>query len=96
MGRAVATRLALGAQRDATWAPAGWVTYGALWGDRAEFLTGEGRRPVIPTWAIGLRGAALRFQQDFGVVSLLEVGAGTNFGGGLWLDLTVFQAAVSF
>jgi len=95
-GNALATRFALGLTRGGTWAPAGWLSYGALWGDRLEFIAGNEGRPVIPTWAVGVRGSALRFRQDFGVVSLLELGAGSNFAGGVWLDVTILQAAVTF
>ena len=95
-GNVLATRLALGLTRGGNWAPAVWLTYGALWGNRLEFISGDDGRPVIPTWAVGVRASALRFRQDFGIVSLLELGAGSNFAGGVWLDVTVLQAAVTF
>jgi hypothetical protein len=96
LGNTVMSRVALGAQRPGTWSPAAFGTFGALFGDRVEFLTGDGRRPPIPTWALGLRVAALRFRLREGTVSLVEAGAGTDFGGGLWLELTIIQAGVRF
>jgi hypothetical protein len=54
-GNAVSTRLAAGVQRDGTWSPAAWISWGTLWGERMEFLHGDGRRPGIPSWSLGLR-----------------------------------------
>lgn len=94
LGNAVSTRLALGAQRQGTWSPAAWLSVSVLWGDRLEFLQGDGRRPSIPSWALGLRGSALRFSMPFGVFSALEPGIGTNFASGVWLELSIVQLAV--
>jgi hypothetical protein len=96
LGNTVATRLSWGIQRDAVWAPAVWATLGTVWGERMEFLTGDGRRPPIPTWALGLRGSVLRFSHRFGTIQLLELGAGTNFGSGVWFGLTVLEAGMRF
>lgn len=96
LGNTLSTRLAAGVQRHATWAPAGFLTFGALWGERTEILTGDGTRPAIPTWAVGLRGAPLRFAGALGVISMLEPGIGTDFGGGLWIELTLVQAGARF
>jgi hypothetical protein len=96
LGNATATRLAIGVQRHGQWTPAGWLTLGALWGDRLEFLSGDGRRPAIPSWSLGIRGSPLRFTSALGVISALEPGIGTDLNGGLWLELTVLQAGVWF
>lgn len=96
LGNPLATRLALGAQRKGTYAPAGWVTFGAVWGDRIQTLTGDGSRPAAVSWAIGIRGSPLRFAGEHGAISVLEPGIATDFTGGLWLELTLAQASVSF
>ena len=96
LGNTIMSRFAVGAERPGTWSPAAFATFGALFGDRVEFLTGDGRRPSIPTWALGLRAAALRFRLKEGTVSLAEAGVGTDFAGGLWLELTLVQAGVRF
>jgi hypothetical protein len=96
MGNAVTTRLAFGMQTGERWVPALWATFATLWGERLEFLTGDGRRPAIPTWSLGIRGAALRFAGEIGTISALEPGIGTDFSGGLWLELTLLQAGARF
>lgn len=93
MGNAWVVRAAAGVQHDARWCPAAWLTLGTLWGDRIERIGADARRPAIPTWALGVRASPLRFGGPSGVVSALEIGAATDFGGGLWLELTVLQAA---
>ena len=95
LGTTTSTRLALGLQRAGEWTPAAWIALGTLWGDRLEFLTGDGRRPPIPSWSIGVRGSPLRFTSALGTISVLEPGIGTDLGGGVWLELTVLQAGVS-
>ncbi len=92
LGQAWLTRVAVGYQRDEGWCPAGWLTLGGLWGDRVEHIGSDALRPAIPTWALGVRGAPLRFGGDAGVVSALEVGVATNFTGSLWLELTLLRA----
>jgi hypothetical protein len=91
-GNAVAARAALGVQQDGEWSPALGLTFSALFGDRIEFLTGEGQRPPHPAWSVGLRAAPLRFGGTLGEVSLLEPGVATDFSGALWLDLTLLRA----
>lgn len=95
LSNAAATRWAVGMQRSGWWAPAGWLTCGALWGERVEFLTADGRRPPVPTWSVGVRAAPLRFAGERGVVTLLEPGIATDFQGGMWLELTVMQVGLS-
>jgi hypothetical protein len=95
LGNTVAIHLLAGLQRSGTFCPAAWLGAGALIGDRLEFLTDEGTRPVFPTWAVGVRGAPLRYQQEFGVFSVLELGAALDFAGGSWLELTVLRVAIS-
>jgi hypothetical protein len=96
LGNPVATRFALGVQRDAAWAPAAFGTINVLWGDRIEFVTGDGRGPARPSWALGVRGCPLRFISAVGQVSLLEPGIATDFQGALWLELSVIQVGASF
>lgn len=96
MGNTVAWRTAVGLERQGTWAPAAWATIGVILGDRVEVLAEDGRRPPLPTWAAGVRGSALRFRNESGFVSIAELGVGTDFGGGLWLELTILEAGARF
>lgn len=94
LGNALSTRLAVGAQHDGTWSPAGWLTLGALYGERTEFLAGDGRRPSIPSWSLGVRAAPLRFGGASGVFSALVPGIGIDFANGLWLELALIQLSL--
>lgn len=96
LGNALSTRLAIGAQWDATWSPAAWLTTTALFGDRLEFLTTDGQRPAVPSCAVGVRVSPLRFRNEIGVISTLEPSIATDLNGGLWLDLTLLQAGTTF
>ena len=97
LGNAFDTRLAAGAQLEVgSWVPAAWIAGGALWGDRLEFLAGSGARPGRPSWTIGLRLSPLRFAARGTAISALEPGIGTDFAGGLGLELNVFQLATRF
>jgi hypothetical protein len=94
LGNSFATRLAVGAQHaTGHWTPAAWVSFGALWGDRMEFLTGAGERPAAPAVSLGLRLSPVRIATDGISVSALEPGVGTDFTGGIWLELGVLQIA---
>jgi hypothetical protein len=93
MGNALATRAALGYQRDGWWSPAAWGTFNLLWGDRIEKLSDEGRRPARPSLGLGARVSPLRFLGAHGSLSALEPGLALNTGGGLWLELTLLQVA---
>ncbi len=93
LGQAWVVRVAAGVQRDAAWSPAAWLSLGTLWGDRVEHLGADPERPPIPTWALGVRASLLRFADATGIVSVLEAGIGTDFGGSLWLELTLLQAS---
>ncbi len=95
-GNVLSTRIALGAQWGDRWSPAAWLTAGALFGDRLEFLTDEGQRPAVPTWAVGVRVSPLRFVNARALIAALEPGIATDFSGGLWLELTVLQAGAAF
>lgn len=93
-GNAIATRLAIGYQRDGRWTPAIFGTFNLLWGQRTEVLSSMGQRPVAPVWAVGLRGAPLRFQNLRGYVSALEVGYGIGPDQGTSLELTILAAGI--
>jgi hypothetical protein len=95
-GNIVSTRAAFGAQWHGVWSPAAWLTFGALFGDRLEFLTNDGTRPAIPSWAIGLRASPLRYVSEDGHVSLLEPGLATDLSGGMWIELSVLQVGATF
>jgi len=75
-GNAVSTRLAAGYKRNGTWAPAILGNVSLLWGGRTEVLLEDGQRPVSPVAVLGLRLAGLRFENDKGFVSALELGFG--------------------
>ncbi len=75
-GNAVSTRLAAGYKRSGTWAPAILGNVSLLWGGRTEVLLENGQRPVSPVAVVGLKVAGLRFENDKGFVSALELGFG--------------------
>ncbi|HEX2677787.1 MAG TPA: hypothetical protein VHM19_14140 [Polyangiales bacterium] len=96
LGNAGVARLALGLQHDGPWAPAVWLTFGVLWGERLEFLHSDGTRPALPSWSIGVRGSPLRFVSETGTFSALEPGIGSDLSGGVWLELGVLQVGLRF
>jgi hypothetical protein len=96
LGNVLLTRVAFGMQPDTSWAPAGWITVGALWGQRVEFVDERGWRPAVPTWSLGLRASPLRFRGALGSVSVLEPGVAWSVSGGVWLELALVQAGARF
>jgi hypothetical protein len=97
LGTALFTRVAAGAQLErGSWAPAAWIGASAFWGDRLEFLSGAAERPNRPSWTLGLRLSPLRFATRTTTISALEPGIGSDFVGGLGLELNVFQMASTF
>lgn len=97
LGTALCTRVAAGAQlQQGSWAPAAWISGSTFWGDRLEFLTGSAERPNRPSWTLGLRLSPLRFATSSTTISALEPGIGSDFSGGLGLELNVFQLASRF
>lgn len=95
-GNAISTRLALGYQRGGTWTPAIMGTLGLLWGQRTEILDNNGQRPIAPVWVAGLRSAALRFTNERGYVSALELGYGIGPYKGSCLELTILAAGINW
>jgi hypothetical protein len=93
-GNTVATRVAVGYQRDGLWAPAAWATLSVLWGDRIEKLSDDGRRPPRPSWAVGGRISPLRFVGPVGLLSAVEAGVAVAPRGGIWVELMLLQAGV--
>jgi hypothetical protein len=91
-GNAWATRAAAGYQRRGFWSPALWGTFNILWGDRIERLADDGARAAAPSFALGVRAAAVRFAVASGFVSALESGAALAPTGGVWLELTLLAA----
>ena len=95
-GNALATRLAIGAQRDGRWSPAVFTTFGLLGGQRTEVLSETGQRPAEPVWILGLRAAPLRFKNYFGHASALELGYGLGPDHGRHLEITILSAGVNW
>jgi hypothetical protein len=91
-GNSLVTRAAAGYQREGRWSPAAWGTFNALWGDRIERLSDDGRRPPRPSWAVGARISPLRFVGEVGFLSAFEPGVAVAPGGGIWVELTILQA----
>lgn len=91
----IAVRLAAGVQRDGAWAPAIWLAATTIWNDRVEVVMAPGERQGWPVWALGVRASPLRYRAEWGTVSALEPGVGTDFTGTL-LELTVLQAGASW
>jgi hypothetical protein len=95
-GNAVSTRLAFGYQRHGKWTPAIMATVSLLWGQRTEILDTDGQRPIAPVWVTGLRSAALRFTNERGYVSALELGYGIGPYKGSCLELTILAAGINW
>jgi hypothetical protein len=95
-GNTISTRLALGYQRGGKWTPAIMATVGLLWGQRTEILDHNGRRPIAPVWVAGMRSAALKFANERGYVSALEIGCGIGPYKGTALELTILAAGINW
>lgn len=93
-GNAVSTRLAAGYARSGTWAPAVLGNVSVLWGSRTEILLEDGRRPVSPVVALGIRLAALRYQNEKGFVSVLETSYGFGPYDGRCLEVTILSIGI--
>jgi len=94
LGNAGTVRLSVGVQRAGTWAPAAWLSGTVLFASRLELLDEQGDRPPLPNWGLSLRASPLRLVNRTGIATVLEPGIGTDFRGGLWLELTLVQAGV--
>lgn len=95
-GNAVPLRLALGWQKRTAhkWTPAGFGTCTLLAGDRTEVIFEDGQRPVSPTPVAVIRLAPLRFVDQKGFASAMELGYGRSASRGTCFELTVL--AVGF
>jgi hypothetical protein len=93
-GNAIATRWALGYQKQGWWSPALFATFALYWGERTEVLAENGQRPATPVWTAGLRLAPLRFAYGRGFASALEFGYGIGPDLGRCFELTVLCAGV--
>jgi hypothetical protein len=94
-GNAVSTRLAAGYKRTGTWAPAILGNVSLLWGGRTEVLLEDGQRPVSPVVVVGLRFAGLRFENDKGFVSALELGFGFGPYKGTCPELSILSVGIN-
>jgi len=93
-GNAVSTRLAAGYKRNGAWAPAIMGNVSLLWGGRTEVLLEDGQRPVSPVAVLGLRIAGLRFENDKGFVSALEMGYGFGPYRGTCLEVSLLSVGI--
>jgi len=95
-GNASSFRLALGYRRNGLWAPAGYLGISTIFGDRTELLFEDGSRPAIPVIAFGLQLSPLRFENEKGFVSVLEVGYGFGNFKGKNMEISVLSIGVKF
>ncbi len=93
-GNSVPVRIAIGIQRSGSWSPAIFGTLNLLWGDRIEILSEKGLRPAIPAWSAGILIAPLRFEEPFGCISALELGAGLGPDRGYCVELSILDVSV--
>jgi hypothetical protein len=93
-GNAISTRFAGGYKRAGKWAPAALANVTVLWGSRTEVLLEDGRRPMSPVPVFGLRLAPLRFENEKGFVSALEMGYGFGPYGGNCPELSLLVLGV--
>lgn len=95
-GNAGSFRLALGYKKSGIWAPAGYLGLTSLFGSRSEILLEDGSRPVIPLFSLGLQFSPLRFENEKGFVSLLEIGFGFGDCQGKILEVTLLSSGFKF
>ena len=95
-GNACSFRLALGYKRKGLWAPAGYLGLSSIFGSRTEFLLEDGSRPANPILSIGLQLCPLRFENEKGFVSVLEIGYGFGNYRGKILEISLLSLGVKF
>jgi len=95
-GNAASFRLALGYKRIGFYAPAGYLGISSIFASRTEFLLEDGSRPVNPVFSIGLQLSPLRFENEKGFVSILDIGYGFGSYHGKNLEVSLLSLGVKF
>lgn len=95
-GNAGTFRLALGYKKSGVYTPAGFVRITSIFGQRTEFLLEDGSRPVTPVFSYGVQLSPLRFENNKGFVSILEVGYSFGNYQGKNLDVSLLSMGVKF
>jgi hypothetical protein len=95
-GNAGTFRLAVGYKKNGFWAPAIYLGLTTIFGDRTEILLEDGSRPIKPIFSIGLRLSPLRFENEKGFVSALEIGYGIGNYNGRNLEISALSIGVKF
>ncbi len=93
-GNAVSYRLALGYKKNGFWAPAGYFGISSIFGSRTEFLLEDGSRPVNPVLSLGLQFSPLRFENEKGFVSIIEIGYELGHYNGKNLQISLISLGV--
>ncbi|MBP7496564.1 MAG: hypothetical protein KA792_02735 [Bacteroidales bacterium] len=95
-GNAASLRLALGYKRIGLWAPAAYLGISSIFGSRTEILLEDGSRPANPVFSLGLQLSPLRFENEKGFVSILEIGYGFSNYQGKNLEISLLSLGVKF
>lgn len=95
-GIAGSFRFALGYKRNGVWSPAGYLTLTSIFGSRTEFLLEDGSRPETPVFSIGLQFSLLRFENENGFVSILDIGYGPGNYHGKNMEASLLTVGIRF
>ncbi len=93
-GNAASFKIALGYKKNGFWAPAGCLGISSIFGSRTEFLLEDGSRPLNPLLSFGLQVSPLRFENEKGFVSILEIGYELGHYSGKNLQISLISLGV--
>lgn len=95
-GNAFSTRLAAGYRKQGVWSPAILANFTTVYGSHTEVLNEDGSSPQFPVSAVGFRLTPLRFDNDKGFVSALELGYSVGKNKAKVPELTLLAVGVCF
>lgn len=95
-GNAFSAQLSAGYKKSGTWSPALFINTSVLWGSGTEILLDDGSRPANIINAVGLEVAPLRFENEKGFVSALELGYGIGRYQGKYIEFTLLKIGIKF
>lgn len=95
-GNAFSAQFSAGYKKKGTWSPALLVNTSVLWGSGTEILLDDGSRPADIVNSVGLEIAPLRFENEKGYVSALELGYGIGRYQGKYIEITILKTGIKF
>ena len=93
-GNAFSAQFSAGYKKNGTWSPALLLNTSLMWGSRTEILLDDGSRPANIINSVGLEVAPLRFENEKGYVSALELGYGTGRYKGKYIEITILKIGI--